>query len=76
MALLRAIHTNTQKNPRIGIVGGGIAGVSVARALTQRLPSDKQYDIVLFEGDSHGGATKHDKNVRPQWTAATARNAK
>jgi hypothetical protein len=66
---------------RIGIVGGGIAGVSVARALMKRLPPSeddgKKYTITIYEGDSNGGAGHHhDNNHRPQWIAATARNAK
>jgi hypothetical protein len=73
---------NKTENFRIGIVGGGIAGVSVARALMKRLPSSedhgKQYTITIYEGDSNGGAGghHHDNNHRPKWIAATARNAK
>lgn len=75
--------TSAEDTPiRIGIVGGGIAGVSVARALMKRLPASEenetQYTITIFEGDSNGDARhhQHDNNHRPRWIAATARNAK
>jgi len=64
------------KTFRIGIVGGGIAGVTAAHALAKKLPSDRQYEIVVLEGDPKGGPNQHDASITPQWTAATARNAK
>lgn len=63
------------KTFRIGIVGGGIAGVTAAHALAKKLPSDRQYEIVVLEGDPKGGPNQHDASITPQWTAATARNA-
>jgi glycine/D-amino acid oxidase-like deaminating enzyme len=69
-----------QKRPktRIGIVGGGIAGVTVAHALVKRLvgPSDNTtYEMTILEGDPQGSLGRHDGTMQPQWIAATARNA-
>jgi glycine/D-amino acid oxidase-like deaminating enzyme len=71
-----------QRTLRIGIIGGGIAGISVAHALTERLPRayNNSYEIVVFEADQ---ASRHGKDGNdaeaaaypPQWLAATARNA-
>jgi D-amino-acid dehydrogenase len=58
---------------RIGIVGGGIAGVTAAHALAKRLPTTGcGYDIVVLEGDPAGG--HGEERTKPPWTAALARN--
>jgi glycine/D-amino acid oxidase-like deaminating enzyme len=59
---------------RIGIVGGGIAGVTVAHSLARRLPTTtagKNAEIVVLEGDIQ----KSVPGLPPAWKAATARNA-
>lgn len=76
------------KRLRIGIVGGGIAGVSVAHALVKRLEKEPKsatnIDIVVFDAEHN----KHDKSksdnmqmMMPSlppphdvWEAATAKN--
>ena len=55
--------------PRIGIIGGGIAGVTVASSLVKR---NCQADIVILEGDNPKPVTGETCSV---WDAATARNA-
>mmetsp|Transcript_16380 Transcript_16380/g.34275 ORF Transcript_16380/g.34275 Transcript_16380/m.34275 type:complete len:669 (-) Transcript_16380:97-2103(-) len=65
-----------KKCPRIAIIGGGIAGVTAAKAIANRaneIPSK----IVVFEGDSEGGHrdVNFDAREQPVWVAATARNA-
>jgi glycine/D-amino acid oxidase-like deaminating enzyme len=60
---------------RIGIVGGGIAGVTVAYSLARRLPSTtaaKNVEIVVLEGDIQQATVP---GHPPAWKAATARNA-
>lgn len=69
--------TTSPPKVKIGIIGGGIAGVSAAHALAQRFgPS---CEITVLEGDPQAGNSKHNANTsssrRPQWIAATARNA-
>lgn len=61
-------------NTRIGIVGGGIAGVTVAHSLTKHL-NDKDVTIVVMEGDSAQPSQSIAMGKPPEWTAATARNA-
>jgi glycine/D-amino acid oxidase-like deaminating enzyme len=81
-----APSTNT-KTIRIGIVGGGICGTTVAYSLAKKLLSTKKdarlknnYKITVLEGDPHSPATtslaslEAKKKSPPQWTAATARN--
>ena len=64
--------------PRIAIVGGGIAGVTAANALSKKLSSNNiTAKIVIFEGDEKG--SKNEVNFtnhqQPSWLSATARNA-
>lgn len=60
------IVDNKKAPIRIGIVGGGIAGVSVAHALATRHPQENIH-ISIIEGDQ--------PNPGQRWVAATARNA-
>lgn len=62
---------NINSAKRIAIIGGGIAGVSVAHALSQKVSNP----IVVYEGDPAFRRHIEDKQM-PQWIAATARNAK
>jgi hypothetical protein len=66
-------QTQDQDKPiRIGIIGGGIAGVTVAHSLARRLPAiAANAEIVVFEGDVQEAVP----GKSPAWTAATARNA-
>ena len=72
---------NTTAPTRIGIIGGGICGNSVAHALAKQLPNrcENKYEIVILEGDPYSAVTtmkgEQQKAVSPQWHAATARNA-
>lgn len=62
----------------MGILGGGIAGVSVAHALVQKgilQKADNKCQIVVFEGDPYACSNNLNKPVTNQWQAATARNA-
>jgi glycine/D-amino acid oxidase-like deaminating enzyme len=61
-------------NTRIGIVGGGIAGVTAAHSLAKRL-ADEDVSIVVMEGDSTEPCQSVARGMSPQWVAATARNA-
>lgn len=64
-----------QERPiRIGIVGGGIAGVTVAHSLARRLPATTaaNAEIVVLEGDIQEATVP---GRPPAWKAATARNA-
>jgi D-amino-acid dehydrogenase len=58
---------------RIGIVGGGIAGVTAAHSLAKRL--NKDVNIVVMEADSSQPSQSVAKGKPPEWIAATARNA-
>ena len=68
-AALKAESSNT----RIGILGGGIAGVTAAHSLAKRLGND--VSIVVMEGDSARPSQSVAMGKPPEWTAATARNA-
>jgi D-amino-acid dehydrogenase len=75
-AALRKEESGGPPPVRIGIVGGGIAGVSVAHALSQRkLPLPAM--ITILEGDSSpiGEVPVQENTQSPAWIAATARNA-
>jgi glycine/D-amino acid oxidase-like deaminating enzyme len=66
-----ALAKNSEDSVRIGIIGGGIAGVSVAHALSKRLSirPDHGVKIVVLEGSM--------PPVQPaaeHWEAATANN--
>ena len=67
---------------RIAIIGGGIAGVTAANALSKKFASSSSYNddensnsidakIVVFEGDIEGGnrCVDFDKSEQPVWTA-------
>ena len=66
-------ETQQQQHPRIAIIGGGIAGVTAANALSKKFASDNIIDasIVIFEGDVEGGDRCVDfgKGEQPTWTA-------
>lgn len=70
-----------RETKKIGIIGGGIAGATVAHSLAKTIEkqqnSSTEVEIIVFEGDSHGGGidgfNHHRQN--PEWIAATARNA-
>jgi glycine/D-amino acid oxidase-like deaminating enzyme len=70
------VQTQEEDKPiRIGIVGGGIAGVTVAHSLARRLPAAtaaKSVEIVVLEGDIQEASIP---GRPPAWKAATARNA-
>lgn len=71
-------HGDLTSQPRIAIVGGGIAGVTAANALSKKLSSNNiTAKIVIFEGDEYG--SKNEVNFtnqqQPSWISATARNA-
>jgi len=71
-------HHDFTSKPRIAIVGGGIAGVTAANALSKKLSSNNiSAKIVVFEEDEHGGTNEVDfsNHQQPSWLAATARNA-
>ena len=77
---LPGLHNSTGPT-RIGIIGGGICGNSVAHALAKQLPNNGEnaYEIVIVEGDPHSAANAfkgdQQETISPQWHAATARNA-
>lgn len=69
--------------PKLAIIGGGLCGVTAAKAIASRLQTsgpEKAIDITIFESDknsfSHETDLLNDK-VRgpPTWKAAAARNA-
>ena len=71
--------TLSENNPiRVAIVGGGIAGITAARAISNRLQKTgnekRNVEIVVFEADSAATAP-FQSSAPPLWTAATARNA-
>jgi len=71
-------HVDLTSQPRIAIVGGGIAGVTAANALCKKLSSNNvTAKIVIFEGDEYGSNNEVDfsNHQQPSWLAATARNA-
>jgi glycine/D-amino acid oxidase-like deaminating enzyme len=83
----RQTPQNNQKL-RIGIVGGGIMGITVANSLANTIQQQNQQqqqqqqqllqcDIIVYEGDTNGGGMDHFNQNQsvPSWTAATARNA-
>ncbi|CAJ1943403.1 unnamed protein product [Cylindrotheca closterium] len=81
-----AAITNNNEKPaavRIGIVGGGIMGITVANSLIESLqkkndPRLPNLQIIMLEGDHQGGGgmTEFNQNKHgPDWKAATARNA-
>ncbi len=58
--------------PRIAIVGGGIAGVTAANALSKKLSSNNiAAKIVIFEGDEYGGTNEvnFSNHQQPSWVA-------
>jgi len=69
-----ALKAQDSSGTRIGIVGGGIAGVTAAHSLSKRL-NGKDVSIVVMEGASSQPAQSVAKGKPPEWTAATARNA-
>lgn len=68
------LKAHDSRNTRIGIIGGGIAGVTAAHSLANKL-TDKDVSIVILEGDSTEPAQSVAKGLPPEWSAATARNA-
>eukprot|EP01083_Nonionella_stella_P142388 440446_1 len=60
--------------PRIAIIGGGICGVTAAKAILSRIKTiapNQKVDITIFEADPNA----FNKSYPPKWKAATARNA-
>jgi hypothetical protein len=60
------------KPPRIAIIGGGIAGVTAANALSKKLSSNNvAAKIVIFEGDDRGSNNRVDfsNHENPSWQA-------
>jgi len=70
-------ENNANPTIKIGIVGGGIMGITVAHSLVETLRSDSlpNCQIIILEGDRHGGKAEFHPNKSPAWGAATARNA-
>ncbi len=65
-------HYDINSKPRIAIVGGGIAGVTAANALSKKLSSNNiSAKIVVFEGDEYGGTSEVDfsNHQQPSWLA-------
>ncbi len=77
------LKLQSKKPIRIGIIGGGLCGVTAARSLVQKLPSGTHdCQITIIEGDintkylingndDEGSVNDHSKI----WKAAAARNA-
>lgn len=59
-----------KKCPRIAVIGGGIAGVTAAKAIANRA-TEIPAKIVVFEGDSEGGHrdVNFDAREQPVWVA-------
>jgi len=76
-------NDKSTKVRRIGIVGGGLAGVTVAHALATRYNNslDNNIHITVFEGDptcrpnTQRYPWDDNNNNHEAWSAATARNA-
>lgn len=68
-----ALQADPLSKTRIGIVGGGIAGVTAAHSLAKRLHED--VTIVVMEADSSQPSQSVSKGKSPEWIAGTARNA-
>ncbi|GAX29127.1 hypothetical protein FisN_7Hh275 [Fistulifera solaris] len=66
--------TNHDDTLRVGILGGEIAGISVAHALVEKDLQEK-CEIVVIEGDPYACSNNLNNPVTNQWKAATARNA-
>jgi glycine/D-amino acid oxidase-like deaminating enzyme len=70
--------TSRDDTLRVGILGGGIAGVSVAHALVEkdlRAQDKRKCEIVVIDGDPYACSNNLNKSLTNQWKAATARNA-
>ncbi len=69
--------------PRIAIIGGGICGVTSAKAIWSRMKTiapDQKIEITVFEADpesckKYAGGDDNGLFQQPKWKAATARNA-
>jgi hypothetical protein len=67
--------------PKIAIIGGGLCGVTAAKALVSRMKEkglEKDIDITIFESDLKFMNDEHlciKDNGKPKWKAAAARNA-
>ncbi|KAL3926605.1 MAG: hypothetical protein SGBAC_013409 [Bacillariaceae sp.] len=75
-------HSSTKKpSLKIGIVGGGIMGITVAHSLIESISKNPssfpKLEIVIMEADHQGGnMSEFNQNKEvPAWNAATARNA-
>ena len=65
-------HVDLTSQPRIAIVGGGIAGVTAANALSKKLSSNNiPAKIVIFEGDEYGSTNEVNftNHQQPSWLA-------
>lgn len=61
-----------ETTPRIAIIGGGIAGVTAADALSKKFSAENiPVNIVVFEGDERGSNNKVDflNHEQPTWMA-------
>jgi len=77
------IEGKNEKVPRIAIVGGGLCGVTAAKAIASRVPTsgpEQAVNITIFESDlkSFDNVDKLNRIQecsKPLWKAAAARNA-
>ena len=75
----------TDSKNRIAIIGGGICGVTAAKAIMSRMKTlapEKKVHIHIYEADANSYASSDDSQqygfqngLYPSWKAATARNA-
>lgn len=68
-----ALRADPSSKTRIGIVGGGIAGVTAAHSIARQLKQD--VSIVVMEADPSQPSHSIAKGKSPEWIAGTARNA-
>eukprot|EP00970_Alexandrium_tamarense_P004984 scaffold808_cov196-Alexandrium_tamarense.AAC.121 len=63
-----------ERTPRIAVIGGGIAGVTVANALSKSI--SREHKIVVFEGDNEGGhrSVNFNEYQQPVWLAERISN--
>ena len=70
------VPADHKERVRIAIIGGGIAGITAARAIAARLSSTNvNPEIVVWEADGAAEDKFSSTGQPPRWRAATARNA-